>query len=83
MNLKIEFGICADELSKQLKEYNLPKEKIDSWQSIADFIIYAYIDNAINDNSFSKCNKVLGRIIAKTIEEAAEAQIKELQEKQK
>lgn len=78
MRLEIEFGLCADELSKQLKEYNLPKEKIDSWQSIADFIISAKIAGAINDKSFSKCNKLLGQIIAKSIKEAAEARLKEL-----
>lgn len=81
--MKIEFGICADKLSKQLKDYNLPKETIDAFQSIADFIISANIDNAINDKSFYKCNAVLGRIIAKTIKEAAEARLKELQEEKK
>ena len=78
--MKIEFGICADELSKQLKDYNLPKETIESWQSIADFIILAHIDNAINDKSFYKCNELRGRIIAKTIKESAESRLKELQE---
>lgn len=67
--MNIEFGLCADELSKQLKEFNLPKETVDIWQGIADFIITAHISKSINDNSFFKCNKLLGGIIAKAIKE--------------
>ena len=68
-NMNIEFGLCATELSEQLKEFNLPKETVDVWQGIADFIISAHISKAINDKAFYKCNQLLGSDISKTIKE--------------
>lgn len=67
--MNIEFGLCAAELSEQLKEFNLPKETVDVWQGIADFIISAHISKAINDKAFYKCNQLLGSDISKTIKE--------------
>ena len=65
--MTIEFGLCAKELSEQLKEYNLPKEKTDAWQSIANFIITAHITHAITDKGVYKLNKLLGSMIAEEI----------------
>lgn len=65
--MTIEFGICAKELSEQLADFNLPKEKIDAWQSIANFIITAHIIHAVTDNGVSKLNKLLGSMIAEEI----------------
>lgn len=67
--MQIEFGIFAKDLSEQLCEFNVPKEKTDCWQSIADFIITAHIHHAIGDKQFEKLNSLLGHIIAKEIKE--------------
>ena len=74
MNVIIEFGLCSKQLSTQLAEYNLPKQQIDAWQAIADFIITAHINKSINDNSFYKCNKLLGKIIATAIKEGVKGE---------
>ena len=65
--MTIEFGLCAKELSEQLKEYNLPKEKTDAWQSIADFIITAHFTHAVTDKGAFKLNNLLGKMIAEEI----------------
>ena len=67
MKLNIEFGLCADELSEQLKEFNLPNEQVAIWQGIADFIITASISQAITDKAHYKLNKLLGSMIAEKI----------------
>ena len=65
--MTIEFGLCAKELSEQLKDYNLLKEKIDAWQSIANFVITAHITHAVTDKGVFKLNKLLGSMIAEEI----------------
>lgn len=67
MRVNIEFGLCADELKEQLKEFNFPNEQVAVWQGIADFIITAHIDHAITDKSQYKLNKLLGSMIVSEI----------------
>lgn len=67
MTLSIEFGLCAKELSEQLADFNLPKEKIEVWQGIADFIITAHISHAATDKTVTKLNKLLGSMISQEI----------------
>lgn len=72
MKLTIEFGLCAEDLSKQLADFDLPKEKISEWQAIADFIVTAHFRKAATDNAVTKLNKLLGSIIAQEIRERSE-----------
>lgn len=67
--MTIEFGLCAKELKEQLAEYNLPTDKVQEFQAIADFIISAHISHAIGDKQVEKLNIQLGRKIAQTIRE--------------
>jgi hypothetical protein len=74
MKLSIEFGLFADELNEQLKEFNIPNEKVAIWQGIADFIITASITHAITDKAHYKLNNLLGSIIAKEIQKKYESE---------
>lgn len=64
--LELEFGIFAKDLKEQLCVcgFNVPSEKVSSWQSIADFILTAHIHKAIGDKQYEKLNILLGKTIA-------------------
>ena len=70
--MNIEFGLCADELSKQLEEFNFPAEKVAIWQGIADFILTASISHAIGDKQVVKLNSLLGHMIVEEVKKVIE-----------
>lgn len=68
-DMTIEFGLCAKELKEQLAEFNLPSDKVQEFQAIANFIISAHISHAVGDKQVEKLNVQLGRMIAQAIRE--------------
>lgn len=44
-----KMGLFAPPLEKQLKEFNIPKEKTDEWETILFFIYRNHISGKITD----------------------------------
>lgn len=63
----IEFGLFAKDLSEQLKEFNIPIEKTQEWQHIADFLMSAHISKKVTDKAQEKLYDFLVELIEKEI----------------
>ena len=65
--MTIEFGLFADKLSEQLKPFDIPKEKTDEWQHIADFLMVAHLSKKLTDREQRKLYDFLIEDIKKEI----------------
>ena len=65
----IMFGIFAEPLSEQLKEFNIPKEKTDEWDIIRNFVFSAHIKGIITNKAIDKIFDYLAKQISDYIKE--------------
>ena len=52
--ITIEIGLFAKPLEEQLKEYNIPKNKTDTWEEICNFIIRQSLKHNITEKQEQK-----------------------------
>ena len=53
-DVEIKIGLFAPPLEEQLKEFNIPKEKTDGWETISSFIYRNHILGKITDKQENK-----------------------------
>lgn len=66
MNIEINFGLFADSLTEQLKDY-LPKEIAQKYDDIAKFLMSAHLDGKLTDKQEHKLFDYLVSRIQKEI----------------
>lgn len=52
--MTIEFGLFANSLSEQLKEFDIDKDKVKYWENVVDFLMSAHLDKRLTDREQEK-----------------------------
>lgn len=65
--MTIEFGLFANSLSEQLKEFDIDKGKVKYWENIVDFLMSAHLDKRLTDREQRKLYDYLVEEIEKEI----------------
>lgn len=65
--MTIEFGLFANPLPEQLKDFEIDKEKIKYWENIVDFLMSAHLDKRLTDREQTKLYDYLVQQIEKEI----------------
>ena len=66
---ELEFGVFADPLAEQLKEFNIPAEQVEKWEVIKYFILSANIHDVATDRQADNLFKYLAKHISDYIVE--------------